>query len=114
MVGVVCRLGYLFANSLTAIAESMARFGDVLAALIGIPLTGFIGWRVWIIVHMLRHLRLRRITPSLLHERIKSGERIAIIDLLKFESQEHSAGIHPRRCSNGPGSSPQPTASGGT
>jgi hypothetical protein len=35
--------------------------------------------------HMLRHLRLRRITPLLLNEKITSGEPIAIIDLLGFE-----------------------------
>jgi rhodanese-related sulfurtransferase len=36
-------------------------------------------------MHMLRHLRLRRITPLLLNEKITSGELIAVIDLLGFE-----------------------------
>jgi hypothetical protein len=40
---------------------------------------------------MLRHLRLRRITPLLLYERIASGEQIAIVDLLDFEV-EHGGG----------------------
>jgi rhodanese-related sulfurtransferase len=35
-------------------------------------------------IHMLRHLRLRRITPLLLYERIAWGEQIAV-DLLDFE-----------------------------
>src|SRR3984957_19630892 len=83
--GLYTGLGYLFANRIAAIAASMARFGDVLAALIGIPLACYVGWRVWIIVHMLRHLKLRRITPALLHEKIMSGEQFAIIDLLSFE-----------------------------
>jgi membrane protein DedA with SNARE-associated domain len=87
-------LGYLFAGRLTIIAASMARFGSLIAVGIGIPLGCYVGWRVWIMTHMLRHLRLRRITPLLLNERITSGEQIAILDLLEFEDeQEERAGI---------------------
>jgi membrane protein DedA with SNARE-associated domain len=78
-------LGYLFANRLTLIATSMARFGGVLAAIIGIPLACYVVWRIGIMAHMLRHLRLRRISPLLLNEKIMAGEPIAIIDLLDFE-----------------------------
>jgi membrane protein DedA with SNARE-associated domain/rhodanese-related sulfurtransferase len=78
-------LGYLFSNRLALIAASMAKFGAVLAAAIGIPLACYIAWRVGIMAHMLRHLRLRRITPLLLNEKITAGEPIAIIDLLDFE-----------------------------
>jgi membrane protein DedA with SNARE-associated domain/rhodanese-related sulfurtransferase len=87
-------LGYLFANRLTLIAASMARFGVVLAAAIGIPLACYVAWRVGVIVQMLRHLRLRRITPLLLNEKIMAGEPMAIIDLLDFEeAQGDRAGI---------------------
>ena len=78
-------LGYLFANRLALIVASMARFGATLTAGIGIPLACYVAWRVGVVTHMLRHLRLRRITPLLLNEKIRSGERIAIIDLLGFE-----------------------------
>src|ERR1700678_3064101 len=78
-------LGYLFANRLTLIAASMARFGTVLAAAIGIPLACYVAWRIGIMARMLHHLRLRRITPLLLNEKITAGELIAIIDLLDFE-----------------------------
>jgi membrane protein DedA with SNARE-associated domain/rhodanese-related sulfurtransferase len=87
-------LGYLFANRLAFIAASMARFGAVLAAAIAIPLACYVAWRVGVMTHMLRHLRLRRITPLLLNEKIRSGEPIAIIDLLGFEDgQGDRAGI---------------------
>jgi membrane protein DedA with SNARE-associated domain/rhodanese-related sulfurtransferase len=87
-------LGYLFANRLTLIAASMARFGTVLAAAIGIPLACYVAWRIGIMAQMLHHLRLRRITPLLLNEKIMAGEPIAIIDLLDFEEpQEDRAGI---------------------
>jgi len=78
-------LGYLFANRLALIAASMARFGAMLAAGIGIPLACYVAWRVGVMMDMLRRLRLRRITPLLLNEKITSGEPIAIIDLLGFE-----------------------------
>jgi membrane protein DedA with SNARE-associated domain/rhodanese-related sulfurtransferase len=78
-------LGYLFANRLTLIGTSMSRYGAVLAAVIGIPLTCYVVWRIGIMAHMLRHLRLRRITPLLLNEKITAGKLIAIIDLLDFE-----------------------------
>jgi membrane protein DedA with SNARE-associated domain/rhodanese-related sulfurtransferase len=87
-------LGYLFENRLTLIAASMARFGAVLAAAIGIPLACYVAWRIGIIAQMLHHLRLRRITPLLLNERIMAGEPIAIIDLLDFEeAHEDRVGI---------------------
>jgi membrane protein DedA with SNARE-associated domain/rhodanese-related sulfurtransferase len=87
-------LGYLFANRLTLIAASMARFGTVLAAAIGIPLACYVAWSIGIMAQMLHHLRLRRITPLLLNEKIMAGEPIAIIDLLDFEEpQEDRAGI---------------------
>jgi membrane protein DedA with SNARE-associated domain len=52
-------LGYLFAERLTIIAASMARFGNLIAAGIGIPIMCYVGWRVWIMIHMLRNLRRR-------------------------------------------------------
>ena len=87
-------LGYLFANRLTLIAASMARFGAALAATIGIPLACYVAWRMGIMAHMLRHLRLRRITPLLLNEKMMAGEPIAVIDLLDFEdAHEDRSGI---------------------
>src|SRR6202789_967005 len=78
-------LGYLFANRLTLIATSMAKFAPLLPPTIFFPLACYVVWRIGIMVHMLRHLRLRRITPLLLNEKIMAGEPIAIIDLLEFE-----------------------------
>jgi membrane protein DedA with SNARE-associated domain/rhodanese-related sulfurtransferase len=92
--GLYAVLGYLFASRLAIIALSMARFGDVLVAVVGIPLAFYITRRAWVMLQMLRHLRLRRITPALLHERITSAEQVAIVDLLNFEDgREGHAGI---------------------
>ena len=87
-------LGYLFASRLAVIARSMARFGDALVAVVGIPLAFYITRRAWVMVQMLCHLRLRRITPALLRKKIKSAEQVAIVDLLSFEEgHESHAGI---------------------
>lgn len=87
-------LGFLFADSLAAIASSMASFGKVLALVVGLPLAGYVLWRVWVMGLMLRHLRTRRISPGDLHRKMLSGERLAIIDLLDFEdSPERRVGI---------------------
>ena len=76
-------LGYLFANPLTLIAASMAKFGALLAATIGIPLACYVVWRIGIMAQMLRHLRLRRITSLILNVKITAGESIAILDLVR-------------------------------
>jgi rhodanese-related sulfurtransferase len=66
----------------------------VLASAIGLPLARYVAWRIGVMAQMLRHLRLRRITPLLLLEKIMAGEPIAIIDLLDFEeAQADRAGI---------------------
>ena len=100
-------LGYVFANDIVVISASIARSGNVLAVAIGVPLACYVCWRAWVMAHMLRHLRLRRVTPLLLHKRLKSGEKVAIIDLLRFEEeQQDRAGIagavriHPARLRN--------------
>ncbi len=87
-------LGYRFANQLEVVVTSMTRFEDVLVAAIGLPIACYAAWRAWVMVHMLRHLRLRRMTPLLLQKKLESGERIAMIDLLRFETtQGEGAGI---------------------
>jgi membrane protein DedA with SNARE-associated domain/rhodanese-related sulfurtransferase len=86
--GVYAVLGYLFASRLAVIAASMARFGDVLVAVVGIPLAFYITRRAWVMVQMLCHLRLRRIAPALLHKKMTSAEQVAIVDLLSFEEGE--------------------------
>jgi membrane protein DedA with SNARE-associated domain/rhodanese-related sulfurtransferase len=92
--GLYAVLGYLFASRLAVIAVSMARFGDVLLLVVGIPLAFYIIRHIWVMMQMLCHLRLRRITPAVLHKKITSAEQVAIIDLLGFEEgQEDYAGI---------------------
>ncbi len=42
---------------------------------------------------MVLELRLRKLSPSLLHQKLKANEKVAVIDLLNFEDGENLAGI---------------------
>ena len=112
--GLYAVLGYLFASRLAVIAVSMARFGDVLLLVVGIPLAFYIIRHIWVMMQMLCHLRLRRITPALLHERITSADQVAILDLLSFEEGDEGLAGIPGAVRIDPTSPPQPNSSGRT
>jgi membrane protein DedA with SNARE-associated domain/rhodanese-related sulfurtransferase len=78
-------LGYLFSARLASIAASLGRVGDVIAVVVGVPLLCYILWRAWVLIRMLRFLRMRMISPLLLKSKLDQGVPIAIIDLLNFE-----------------------------
>lgn len=86
-------LGYFFTDRLDSIAASVSHFSDALVFGIGAPLILYIGWRATMFVRMVHYLRLRRISPSLLHEKLDGNHNIAIIDLLNFEDADTSMGI---------------------
>jgi membrane protein DedA with SNARE-associated domain/rhodanese-related sulfurtransferase len=78
-------LGYLFSERLSSIAVSLGRVGDVIAVFVGVPLLCYVLWRAWVLIRMLRFLRMRVISPLLLKSKLEQGVPIAIIDLLNFE-----------------------------
>src|ERR1700761_611273 len=78
-------LGYIFSNRLSSIASSLGRIGDLIAIVIGVPLLCYVLWRAWVLIRMLRFLRMRMISPSLLKSKLDEGMPIAIIDLLNYE-----------------------------
>lgn len=78
-------LGYLFSERLSSIAASLGRVGDMIAIFVGVPLLGYILWRAWVLVGMLRFLRMRMISPHLLKSKLDQGVPIAIVDLLNYE-----------------------------
>jgi membrane protein DedA with SNARE-associated domain/rhodanese-related sulfurtransferase len=84
-------LGAIFADQLDRVIDGAERFGTILGLLIGIPLLSYIFWRAFALVEMTRYLKVHRITPAMLNRRIKSGEKIAVIDLLGLEDGEEQA-----------------------
>ena len=83
--GVYVLGGYLFAKEVNFALELANRSGRILAACFLIPLLGFITWRAISILRTMRKLRMKRISPKLLNARLAAGERIIVLDLLRFQ-----------------------------
>jgi len=84
-----CFLGYWFADRLDIVAEVLSRVGGVLAVMIGGILCYFI-WRAFELVRIMRQLRLRVVSPALLYQNLKTGKKVAALDLLDVEGQENA------------------------
>jgi membrane protein DedA with SNARE-associated domain/rhodanese-related sulfurtransferase len=87
-----CFVGYLFADRLEVVAAALGRVSGILA----IVLAGvfcYLMWRAWQLLHTMRQLRLRTISPPVLHEKLQAGKRVAVVDLLDVEGQENTTTI---------------------
>ncbi|MEG9433583.1 VTT domain-containing protein [Terriglobus sp. ADX1] len=80
-------VGFLFSNQIDSIMRWGDHFGRVAVLVIGLPMLLYATWRGIYIFRMIRHLRLRRISPARLQARLDNGDPIAVFDLLKFEAQ---------------------------
>ncbi len=86
--------GFFFAKELDSVTRSISAFADGLILVAGIPLLLFFVWRLLILVRMIRLLHPLRITPTELKTRLDSGEKLCLIDLLRFEDDPQGvAGI---------------------
>ena len=80
--------GYAFDSEVNVAMRVIERFGLLLGLLIGVPLAIYIVWRLMQLVRVIRHLRLRRISPAMLQQKLDKGNTTAIFDLLDYEAQE--------------------------
>lgn len=87
-----CFVGYLFADRLEIVAATLGRVSGILAIVLAGALCYFI-WRAWELLRTIRELRLRTISPTLLHEKLQAGKRVAVLDLLDVEGQESTTTI---------------------
>lgn len=87
-----CFVGYLFADRLEIVAATLGRVSGILTIVLAGVLCYFI-WRAWELLHTIRELRLRTISPALLHEKLQAGNRVAVLDLLDVEGQEDTTTI---------------------
>ncbi len=81
--------GYIFSGQIEKIAERAASLGSWLMVLIIAALGGYITWKFIGRQRFLRELRIGRITPEELKEKIDAGEELVIVDLrhsLDFEA----------------------------
>ena len=47
-------------------------------------------WRAWELLHTIRELRLRTISPAVLQQKLQAGKKVAVLDLLEVEGQENT------------------------
>jgi membrane protein DedA with SNARE-associated domain/rhodanese-related sulfurtransferase len=81
-------IGYGFANQIDRVMQWMARFGLLLGVGVGVPLLVYVVWRLAQLIRVVRHLRLRRISPAMLQQKLDNGDPTGIFDLLDYEAQE--------------------------
>ena len=83
-------LGYLLSHQLDIAIGWATHLGTAVGIAIGVPVVFYAGWRVAILVRMIRRLRLRRITPPMLHRKLNSNTKVAVFDLYDFEDEGDS------------------------
>jgi membrane protein DedA with SNARE-associated domain len=87
--GVFAVLGLLFSQQLEEMAGLLARMGSWLLAIILGGLGAYLSWKFVARRRFLRRLRVDRITPEELHQKLAAGEELLIVDLrhpLEFEA----------------------------
>lgn len=72
-----------------------AVFANALILVLGVPLLALFTWKLIQLVRMVRLLLPLHITPEQLKARIDSGEKIGIVDLLRFEDDPQGMAVIP-------------------
>jgi rhodanese-related sulfurtransferase len=80
-------VGYFFSGQLEIAVGWAKHFGTVLGFAIGVPFCIYIGWRGLTLIRMIRQLRVRLISAPMLHQKLRSGSKVALLDLLEFEEE---------------------------
>jgi rhodanese-related sulfurtransferase len=80
-------VGYLFSEQLDLAIAWAKHFGTALALGISVPLCIYVGWRGLTLLRMIRRLRVRLISAPMLNRKLRSGSKIALLDLLDFEDE---------------------------
>ncbi len=84
-------LGFAFAHQLDGVIRVIESFGMLLALVVGGPLLLYVAVRALYLWRVIRHLRLRRISPAMLQQKMDERGRMAVFDLLNFEAREDAA-----------------------
>jgi membrane protein DedA with SNARE-associated domain/rhodanese-related sulfurtransferase len=87
-------LGFVCAHQLDGVITLVERFAALLVLVLGVPLSLYVVLRGLYLWRVIRQLRLRRISPALLQQKIDESSKMAIFDLLNYEAREEGvAGI---------------------
>ncbi|HWX38853.1 MAG TPA: DedA family protein/thiosulfate sulfurtransferase GlpE [Candidatus Sulfotelmatobacter sp.] len=88
-VGAYTVTGYVFSGELERVAARAAFLGEWLLVIVLAAFAGYIFWKFYNRQRFLRKLKIARITPEELKEKIDSGEDVLIVDLrhaLEFDA----------------------------
>ncbi len=83
-------VGYIFSGQIDRIASHMLFLGRGLFVLVVGGLVLYIGWKYFKRRRFFHSLRIARITPGELHQRMEDGENVVVVDLrhsMEFESE---------------------------
>ncbi len=87
-------VGFLFSSQLDRVMHLLDRFGMGIFLLVGVPILLWSVWRLLRIATMIRHLRLHRMSPAMLQEKLDRGDKVGVVDLLRYEAMDQEiAGI---------------------
>jgi membrane protein DedA with SNARE-associated domain len=87
--GTFCGAGYVFSAQLERVARLVGRLGAWLVVLLGSALAGYIAWKYIQRRRFLRQLRIARVPPEELMEKLTAREEVVVVDLrhsLEFDT----------------------------
>jgi len=87
--------GFLFAEELDKVTRNISSFANAVILILGVPLVVFFVWKLLVLVRMIRLLRPFRLAPEQLKSRLDAGEKIGMIDLLRFEEDPEDVPVIP-------------------
>ena len=87
--------GFLFARQLDKVAQRISVVATALVLIFGIPLLIFFVLKLVQLVLMIRLLQPLQIGPELLKSRLDSGEKVCVVDLLRFEEDTEGVAAIP-------------------
>src|SRR6201996_8221287 len=87
--------GFIFARQLDQVARHISVAATALVLIFGIPLLIFFVLKLAQLVLMIRLLRPLQIHPELLKSRLDSGEKVCVVDLLRFEEDTEGVAAIP-------------------
>jgi len=93
--GAYITCGFLFAKELDKVIRYTSVIANVLVVGLGVPLLALFLWKVIQLVRMMRVLLPSQITPEELKARLESGDRIGLVDLLRFEDDPEGVALIP-------------------
>lgn len=73
--------GYLFSPELNRLGRYAGRLGAALVVVLAVALAAYIGYKYYQRQRFLRDLRVARISPEELFEKIEQGEELTVVDL---------------------------------